>query len=177
MTIVRSNEYLMSVINELRKLPGETEWVEFKGNNSKPEEIGEYLSAIANSAALLGEVNGYVIWGVDNDTHDIVGTKFSPEGMKVGNEVLENWLTHLLSPKINFRFYTLCIDKLNVVLLEIGAAFRHPVQFRNQEYIRIGSYRQKLKEHPEKERELWRAFDQFPFEKEIAADLLQSRPQ
>jgi len=61
MTITRSNQYLMSIIKELRKLPSETEWVEFKGNNSKPEEIGEYISALANSAALAGKVSAYMI--------------------------------------------------------------------------------------------------------------------
>lgn len=170
MTIYRSSEYMISIINELRKLPNETEWVEFKENNSKPEEIGEYLSALSNSAALLGKVNGYVIWGIDNSSHEIVGTNFKPNAVKVGNEELENWLFRLLSPKINFHFYTLDLDGVTVVLLEIGAAFRHPVRFKTDEFIRIGSYKKNLKSHPEKERGLWQVFNQFPFEKEIAAE-------
>lgn len=170
MVIARANEYLISLVEELRKLPCETEWVEFKENNSNPEEIGEYLSALANSAALVGKVNAYMIWGICNETHDIVGTRFHPESLKIGGEELENWLLRLLSPKINFCFHILDYDGLNIVLLEIGAAFRHPVRFKNDEYIRSGSYKKKLKEHPEKERELWRAFEQIPFEKEIAAE-------
>jgi len=59
-------------------------------------------------------------------------------------------------------------DGKPVVLLEISAAFRHPVQFKNQEFIRIGSFKKKLKDHPEKERELWRIFDKTPFERGIA---------
>jgi predicted HTH transcriptional regulator len=39
------------LILELLKLPKETEWVEFKHNNSKPDEIGEYISALSNSAS------------------------------------------------------------------------------------------------------------------------------
>ena len=54
--------------------------------------------------------------------------------------------------------------------MEIGAAFRHPVQFKGTEFIRVGSYKKKLKDFPEKERELWRVFDRTPFEKEIAAE-------
>ena len=46
-----SPEYLAGLLHELRQLPKETEWVEFKRNNAKPEEIGEYISALANSAA------------------------------------------------------------------------------------------------------------------------------
>ena len=51
-----------------------------------------------------------------------------------------------------------------VVLLEIGRAFRHPVQFAGVEFIRVGSYKKKLKDFPEKERALWRIFDAVPFE-------------
>ncbi len=58
--------------------------------------------------------------------------------------------------------------------MEIGAAFRHPVQFKNTEYIRIGSYKKKLKDFPENERELWRVFDKTPFEQEIAAENVSS---
>ena len=109
-------------------------------------------------------------WGIDNQNHDIIGTKFRPSGQRVGNEQLENWLLHLLAPKINFHFHELSVDNQTVILLEIGAAFRHPVQFKNIEYIRIGSYKKKLKDYPEKERELWRVFDNTPFEKEMDKD-------
>lgn len=170
MTLDRSTEYLTSLLHELRKLPNETEWLEFKLDNDDPEDIGEYLSALANSAALLGKVNAYMVWGVHDLSHDIVGTSFKPTAAKVGSEELESWLLRLLSPKINFRFHELCEDEKMVVLLEIGAAFRHPVQFKNTEYIRIGSYKKKLKDFPEKEREIWRVFDRTPFEKEIAAE-------
>ena len=109
MTVDRPIEYLVSIVQELRKLPRETEWVEFKHNKDNPEEIGEYISALANAAALLGKVNAYVVWGVDNQTHDIIGTRFKPSSTKVGNEALENWLLHLLSPKINFRFFEIVV--------------------------------------------------------------------
>lgn len=174
MTIDRPNDYLISILHELRKLPVETEWLEFKHNNDNPDDIGEYLSALANSAALLGKVNAYMIWGVDNQTHDLIGTRFRSTLCKIGNEELESWLLHLLSPKINFRFYELNVDSHLIVLLEIGAAFRHPVQFKNTEYIRVGSYKKKLKDYPEKERELWRVFDRVPFERGIAAEHVTS---
>ncbi len=170
MTVDRSKDYLLGILQELRKLPTETEWLEFKHNNDNPEDIGEYLSALANSAALAGKVNAYLVWGVDNRTHDIIGTSFRPSLCKIGNEELENWLLRLLAPKINFRFQEIVAGECTVVLLEIGAAFRHPVQFRNTEFIRVGSYKKKLKDFPEKERELWRVFDKTPFEREIAAE-------
>jgi predicted HTH transcriptional regulator len=59
------------------------------------------------------------------------------------------------------------VDEKPVVLLEIDAAFRHPVRFKGTEYIRVGSYKKKLKDFPEKERDLWRVFDHSPFEHRI----------
>lgn len=97
-------KYLAGLLRELRQLPKETEWVEFKCNNANPEEIGEYVSALANSAALWGKANAYVVWGVDDVTHDVVGTTFRLALAKKGNEELENWLVRLLSPRIHFRF-------------------------------------------------------------------------
>lgn len=55
MTFERGTEYLVSLVRELIKLPQEAEWVEFKHNNDNPVSIGEYISALANSAALLGK--------------------------------------------------------------------------------------------------------------------------
>ncbi|MGB3943556.1 MAG: ATP-binding protein [Methanothrix sp.] len=172
MTTDRTSEYLVGLVRELCKLPTETEWVEFKHNNDNSKEIGEYLSALANSAALHGKSSAYLIWGIDDPTHDVVGTNFVPAAKKVGNEELENWLLCLLEPKIDFRFYPVEVDGKSVVLLEIGRAFRHPVRFSGQEYIRVGSYKKKLKDFPEKERELWRIFDQTRFEDGVAAERL-----
>ena len=108
MIVERSTEYLLSILHELRSFPTETEWVEFKHNNSKPDEIGEYISALSNSAALYGKTNGYLIWGVNDQTHDGIGTTFTPGTTAIGHEVLENWLLRLLTPKIDFVF-TSCL--------------------------------------------------------------------
>lgn len=174
MTSQRSQQHLEDLVRELRTLSSETEWAEFKVSNAKPDEIGQYVSALANSAALHGRPNAYVVWGIDNTTHAVVGTTFSPAQVKIGNEELENWLLHLLSPQVSIRFSPLTLDGRPVVLLEIGATSRQPVAFRHEEYIRVGSYTKKLKEHPEKERELWRIFDATPFERMVAADHVTS---
>ncbi len=46
---------LKKLIDALREEPHETEWLEFKENNSQPQLIGEYLSALSNSACLCWE--------------------------------------------------------------------------------------------------------------------------
>lgn len=170
MSIERPEDYLISIVHELRKLPRETEWLEFKQNKVSEDMIGEYISALANSAALVGKVNAYMLWGIDDEEHNIIGTNFDPTQYKVGNEELENWLLRLLEPKINFQFHKVSIDEKNVIFLEVMAAFRHPVQFKGVEFIRVGTYKKKLKDFSEKARDLWRALDNTAFEKEVAVE-------
>ena len=168
----RDDEYLRSLAHELVALPAETPWLELKHNNADPQEIGEYISALANSAALEGKACAYLLWGVDNASHALLGTRFDPGATRMGGEELESWLLRLLAPKIGFRFHRMDIDGRWLVLLEIDRAFRHPVQFAGVEYLRIGSYKKKLKEFPERERMLWRIFDATPFERLAAAERL-----
>jgi len=170
MTTDRPASYLASLVRELCALPKETEWVEFKVNQAEPQDIGEYLSALANSAALAGKAFAYLVWGVQDGDHAVVGTAFNPHGACVGNEELESWLLRLLEPKIEFRFFAVDVDGRRVVLLEIGRASRHPVRFSGQEFVRVGTYKKKLKDFPEKERALWRIFDRTPFEEGVAAE-------
>ncbi len=166
----RPIDHLVSLVRELCKLPQETEWAEFKVNDAQPQQIGEYISALSNSAALAGKAFAYMAWGVRDSDHAIVGTTYAPRTAKLGNEELESWLLRLLAPKINFRFFEMAIDGLPVVLLEIDRVFRHPVQFQGVEFIRVGSYKKKLKDFPERERALWRIFDRTPFEDGIAVE-------
>lgn len=166
----RLADYLASLVRELCALPRETEWVEFKLNDAEPQAIGEYLSALANAAALVGKAFAYLVWGVRDEDHSIAGTGFDPHAARVGNEELESWLLRLLEPKIDFRFFTVAIDGRLVVLLEIARAARHPVRFSGQEFIRVGTYKKKLKDFSEKERALWRIFDQTPFEDGVATE-------
>jgi predicted HTH transcriptional regulator len=170
MSTDRSAEYLASLVRELCALPGEAEWVEFKVDRAEPQEIGEYISALANAAALVGKAFAYLVWGVRDEDHAIVGTTFTPHQVKKGNEELESWLLRLLEPKIDFRFFTVEVDTHRVVLLQIARAARRPVRFEGQEFIRVGTYKKKLKDFPEKERTLWRIFDETPFEEGIALE-------
>lgn len=172
MTRDRPADYLTSLVHELCALPRETEWVEFKVNDAEPNAIGVYVSALANSAAFVGKAFAYLVWGVRDDDHAVVGTSFDPHAARVGNEELESWLLRMLEPKIDFRFFTVGIDGHRVVVLEIARAARHPVRFSGEEFIRVGTYRKKLKDFPEKEAALWRIFDRTPFEDGIAIERL-----
>ncbi|MCW8934898.1 MAG: putative DNA binding domain-containing protein [Gammaproteobacteria bacterium] len=164
-------DQLHSLLRELCRLDKETEWVEFKHNNDDAPKIGEYISALANSAALIGKQSGYIVWGVDNESHDVIGTIFKPSSACYKKQELESWLLQKLVPKIHFYFYEFeNSDGFPVVILEIQAATHTPVQFDGAEYIRVGSYKKKLREFAEKERDLWRVFDKTPFERQVATE-------
>ena len=84
----RTPEYLAGMVRELRRLPSETEWVEFKGNNENPDTIGRNISALANGAAINGKTSASAIWGIEDTTNAIVGTTFFPSTVRKGNEPL-----------------------------------------------------------------------------------------
>ena len=65
-------------IKELTQYPHEEEWFEFKENWFNADEVGEYISALANSAVLIGKKKTYIVWGVHDKTHKITGTTFDP---------------------------------------------------------------------------------------------------
>lgn len=85
------------LVIELCKLTNETEWVEFKHNNYDPKMIGQDISALANSATLLGRDKAYMLWGIDDKAHKVVGTAHNLQTLKKGNQEVESWLRNLLS--------------------------------------------------------------------------------
>jgi ATP-dependent DNA helicase RecG len=148
----------------------ENECVEFKHNNGDPEEIGEYISALANTAALFNTNYGYLLWGIEDSSRNIVGTTFDPRAAKIGNQELESWLINHLHPRPHLRFYNLERQGLPVVLLEIPAAREIPTRFKDYEYIRVGTYKKKLRDYPQKEQELWSMFQKVSFETDVALE-------
>lgn len=149
------------LIEELRALPQESEWVEFKVNNSKPDEIGEYISALSNSACLENKEFGYLVYGIEDKTHKIAGTDFKPKAKKIGNQELENWLATQLEPKIDFKIFEHKVNEKSIVLFQIDAALNTPVSWKGEAYIRVGSYKKKLKDHPEKARKIWQKAESY----------------
>jgi len=160
---------IQALLEQLIALPDETEWVEFKVDNFNPHEIGEQVSALSNAAALHHKDRAFIVWGVEDKTHAIVGTSFHPRKEKIGNEELENWLCTLLKPQVQFTFREFECSSKPCVILEIEPASHRPIAFKGSEWIRVGSYKKRLDAHPEKEKVLWRLFAKESFESGIAA--------
>lgn len=161
---------LSILLSELRAFPNETEWIEFKTSND--QDVGEYISALSNSACIHDKSYGYLVFGIEDKTHRIVGTKFDTNVKAKGNEDLIPWLTRLLNPRIHFEYYTLNHSEGRVVIFKVKATNNTPVTFQGTAFIRIGSYKKKLTEYPEKERVIWTKEPLVQFENEIAKDNL-----
>ena len=144
------------IINECLSYDTEREWFEFKENWFEKDQLGEYISALSNSAAILGRNNAYFIWGINDKNHKIVGTRFNPN-IDVGNEPLQHYLARNLNPSVGFYFQEETIEGKRIVLLAIPAAKIVPTAFRDIRYIRIGSSKENIRKYPEREAYLFSA--------------------
>jgi ATP-dependent DNA helicase RecG len=147
---------LTALLDRLRAEPRETEWLEFKNNRFEPQALGEYLSALANAASLLGKPRAYLVFGIEDGTHAVAGTTFDPDAEKgCGNQPLQIWLTVHLRPNVGFEIRPFDYQGKRVVLFEINPAIDRPVEFNEKAYIRVGNAKTDLSKHPDKERQLW----------------------
>lgn len=152
-----NNSDLNRLLEVLVAMPKETEWVEFKANFHSEEEIGERLSALSNSACLLDKSFGYLIYGVQDETHEVIGTNFKAKMAKKGNEELELWLLNRLNPKVDYEIFDFDTKEgKHISMYRISAATSRPVSFLNVEYIRVGSLTKRLQTYPEKEAKIWK---------------------
>lgn len=166
-------ENLEKLITELCKYHNETQWIEFKHNNYTPKMIGEDISALANSAALLERNCAYMIWGIDDTTHEIVGTEYDLQTLKVGNQEIENWLRCLLSKNADFESHSIIVNNKQVTILIINRAVNQTVTFEKVDYIRIGSYTKKLNEYPAIQAQLWDKINNSKFEERYCKQNLE----
>lgn len=166
-------ENLVQLVNHLRSYKTEENWFEFKHDNYDPDLIGQDISALANTAAYVEKTRAYMIWGIDDETHEIVGTTFNQYTLKVGNQEIESWLRLLLSKNAEFEFHSVGmkdkdgIDK-QVVVLIIYKAVNQTVTFKKVDYIRVGSYTKKLSDCPQIQAPLWDKIRGSHFEEQFA---------
>lgn len=111
---------------------------------------------MSNSVALLEKPYGYIIFGIEDGTHNIIGTSFHAKNHNVGNEELENWLVTRLNPRINVECYEFDYQGKHISMYRIPCATDRPVTFLHTAYIRVGSLTRKLMDFPEKEAKIWK---------------------
>ena len=167
------------LVNNLRAYSSEENWFEFKHNNYDPDMIGQGISALANAAAYTEKSYAYMIWGIDDKTHEIVGTDKNQYTLKIGNQEIESWLRNSLSGNAEIEFKNIKMNDKDIVVLIICKATGQTVTFKKVDYIRVGSYTKKLSEYPQMQAQLWDRIRNNHFEEQcaksdlVAADVLR----
>lgn len=149
----------MNIVLDLCARSDEEEWFEFKENWYDPKQLGEYISALSNAAAVCGKDNAYFVWGISDIDHSVKGTNFTYH-CDYRDEPLQNYLARNLKPSVAFVFEELVIDGKRVVLLTIPAAKRVPTSFCRERYFRIGSSKVNLENYPEREAMVWKVLSE-----------------
>jgi ATP-dependent DNA helicase RecG len=145
-----TEQELIVLVDELRALPKENEWIEFKtGKATTNERLGHYLSGISNAASISNESFGYLVFGIEDETHSVIGTNFKFKSSKEGNEELELWIRRNLNPSIKFDHFSFEYTGLHLELFRIPAAIGEPTTFKNQPFIRIGTNLTDMRKFPD----------------------------
>ena len=147
---------LQNLINKLKK-ENEIPYVEAKVNLSDLNQIGKTISALANSASWKDQEYGYFIFGLKNDTWEVVGSGTKLENIKKGNEDGNFWLKkNGFNYKSDFEEYEFEIGGKRIYILRIKNCENQPLYFLGTEeskstaYIREGQNNDLLQNFPDR---------------------------
>jgi len=138
-----------NTLMELLKYP-EIEWVEFKEakNGYDFNKLGEYFSAISNEANLRGKQYGWLIFGVEDKTHNFVNTRFRTN--RADLDSLKKEIADKTNDRITFiEIYEHFIDGNRVIMFQIPAAVGVPTNWNgfcygrdNESIVSLNSQKQ-----------------------------------
>ncbi len=133
----KSNEELIKTLNELL-LNAENECVEFKKatNNFDIDTLGKYFSALGNEANLKNRQYSWIVFGVDDRTHEIINTNFYKDSNfnKLKKQISDN-----TTDNISFiEIYEVLKDNKRVIMFQVPAASGTPINWKGFPYGRNG---------------------------------------
>lgn len=138
----------INIIENLLSFSDEYEWLDYKENWFSKDEIGEYISAISNGAALCGKEVGYLVWGIKDKTKEVVGTTINFD-KEIDGEPYKHYLARKLKPSVPFEVREFEYLGKRIVMIVIPAAKSVKTKYSGIDYIRIGSSKEKLSNFPE----------------------------
>ena len=118
-----TEQELHKVLSEAIALPAETEIVEFKEAKEgfDFDKIGQYFSALSNEANLKGKSCAWLIFGVENTKHKVIGSRYRIDRKKLDS--LKKEIGDKTTNNISFvDIYELKHPDGRVVLFQIPAA-------------------------------------------------------
>lgn len=134
-----TEDQLILKLTELRNLPRETEWVEFKSarDNLHFDDLGKYFSALGNEANLKNQECGWLVFGV-NDRRDIVGTNYRNDTNSLHS--LKHDISQQTNNNITFtEIFELNLREGRVILFQIPSApLGVPISWKRIPYGRDG---------------------------------------
>ncbi len=150
----KNTKYSKLLDEQIASIKKENRYLEFKSNYQDADQIGKYISALSNGACLDGQDFGYLYFGVQDETLEVIGTSFKPSVVKAqGNQALELYLRLMISPKINFSIddfiYQQHGKSMRIVVFKIPAAVREPTYYKQKPWIRVDSHTTDLTPYPE----------------------------
>lgn len=133
----KTEKELLDILQQLLK-NSENEYIEFKEakDNFDIDKLGRYFSAIANESTLKEKQYGWIVFGINDKTHQIVGTNFydNDNFNKVKKKISEN-----TTDNISFiEIYSLIYNDKRVVMFQVPAAVGLPVKWKKIAYGRDG---------------------------------------
>jgi len=133
-----TTEELKYILLGLRNLTAENEIVEFKEAKSGYDfsKLGKYFSALSNEANLKGVSYAWLVFGVENKKHAIVGSQFRPKRKDLDS--LKSEIANKTTNRITFiEIYELNEPEGRVVMFQIPAAPKgFPISFEGHYYGR-----------------------------------------
>lgn len=131
---------LSQILQQLRNLTAENEIVEFTEAKSGYDfnKLGKYFSALSNEANLKGKSFAWLLFGIENKKHAIVGSQFRPQRKDLDS--LKSEIANKTTNRITFvEIYELNEPEGRVVMFQIPAAPKgFPIAFEGHYYGRDG---------------------------------------
>lgn len=128
------------ILTSLLEMPDETETVEFKKaeNSFSDSDLGKYFSALSNEANLKRTKQAWLVLGVENSTHQIVGTSYKPS--RASLDELKKKLADQTTNRITFEeIYTVDRNGKRVIMFQIPPAPQGvPMAYQGHFYGRDG---------------------------------------
>lgn len=137
---MKTKDELKKLLHKLRKMPSETEWLEFKtvARNFHFNDIGKYFSALSNEANLKGKKCGWLVFGIEDNTRNISGTRYRPDRKYLDS--LKREVADKITNRITFiEIYELKLPEGRVIMFQIPPAPQGiPVAWEGHYYGRDG---------------------------------------
>ena len=135
-----SENELTAILSRLRALPAETEVVEFKKakNGFGDDELGQYFSALSNEANLKSVPYAWLVFGVDDKTHEVLGSNYKQTRPSL--DAMKKAIADQTTSRVTFEeIYAFKYDGKRVVMFQIPAAPQGmPIAYQGHFYGRDG---------------------------------------